>query len=132
MSKTRIFGMGSVLALAFLCGGAAHAQTTAPAAQSAPAASKKTTKAAAQMTASGTIASIDATHLVITSKVNGADTPMNFVLNSTTKQDANLAAGSKVTVRYHKDNNDQVASTVRAQATTAKAKKTTTTGAKKS
>jgi len=82
---------------------------------------------------SGVITSVDATHLMITHKVNGKDAPMTLVLTPETKREGTMAAGNKVAVRYHMENNDMVATSVRATAaTTAKAKTTTGAKAKKS
>jgi hypothetical protein len=135
MSKTWTRTTGSLLALALVLmfGGMAQAQTAAPAPAPAPKATATAKKAPASMVATGTITSIDATHLVISHKVSGKDTPMNFILTPTTKQDSSLAAGSKVSVRYHKENSDEVATSVSAQTTTAKAKTPkAAAGAKKS
>lgn len=124
MSTKWIGSSLSLLALALVFSGSVHAaQTAAP----AKAATGKKAAAAHEMTSTGVITSMDATHLTITHKVGGKDTPMTVVLTPETKKDATLETGSKVTVKYHKENNDQVASSVRAQATTAKAK---TPGAK--
>jgi hypothetical protein len=135
MSKTWTRSMGSLLALALVLifSGAAHAaQTAAP--KKAPAATAKKAAATHDMTGTGVISSIDATHLTITRKVNGKDEPMTVVLTPETKRDATLAAGTKVSVRYHKENNDEVATSVRAQVAAAKAKtpKAKASGAKKS
>jgi len=65
---------------------------------------------------SGVITSVDATHLMITHKVNGKDAPMTLVLTPETKREGTMAAGNKVAVRYHMENNDMVATSVRATA----------------
>jgi hypothetical protein len=128
MSKFWTRGIWGLLALALIFAGAAQAaQTTAP--------KKATTRKAAavhEMTTRGVISSIDATQLTITHKVKGKDESMNLVLNPSTKQEGTLTAGARVTVRYRKDNNEMVATSVRAQAATAKAKTGTKTKAKKS
>jgi hypothetical protein len=125
----RIWGM---LALALIFSGVTlSAQTAAPAPKKAPAttAAKTTAKkapAATEKTATGTITSIDATHLVMSHMVKGKSEQMTLVLTPATKRDASLAAGGKVSVRYHTENSDQVASSVRSvAATTAKAKTST-------
>jgi hypothetical protein len=130
MFKTVIRSIATTLALVVMLGGAAHAaQTAAP--KKATAAKKSA--AAGEMMIAGTIASIDATHLTINHKVKGKDESMTLVLAPTTKQEGTLEPGAKVSVRYHKENNDQVASSVRAQVATAKAKTPkAATGAKKS
>ena len=117
MKRWTISTLG-LLALALLFGGAAHAaQATAP---------KKTTaakKAPAvhEIAASGVITSADATHLTLTRKVNGKDQPLTVVLSPETKRQGDLTPGSKVSVRYRMENNEMVATSVRAQAATAKA-----------
>ena len=132
MSKIRIGSFATTLALALILGGAAHAQTGAPqtsAPKTAPTAPKKTA-AATEMTSNGTIASIDATHVTINHQVKGKDESTTFVLNGDTKRDATLAAGAHVSIRYHKQNNDLVASSVHAQTAKAGASKAKT-GAQK-
>ena len=130
MSKRWMGSIGGLLALALIFGGVAHAaQTAAP--KKAPAAAAKKAPAVHDITGAGVITSVDATHLTITHKVNGKDEPMTLVLTPETKRDGTLATGSKVSFRYHKENNDMVATSVRAQVATAKAK-TPGTKAKKS
>ena len=125
MSKFWTRKIWGLLALAFIFGGVAQAaQTTAP--KKATAAAKKA-PAVHEMTSTGVITSIDATHLMITHKVKGKDEPMTLVLTPETKQEGNMAAGGTVSIRYHKENSDMVATSVRAQTATAKAK---TPGAK--
>jgi hypothetical protein len=128
MSTKWIRSSLSLLALALIFGGSAHAaQTGTP--QKAGAGKKAA--AAHEMSSTGVITEMDATHLTITQKVAGKDSPMTVVLTPETKKDATLEVGSKVRVKFHKENNDQVASSVRAQMATAKAK-TPGTKAKKS
>jgi hypothetical protein len=121
----------SLLALVLILGGTAGAaQTAAP--KKAPAAAAKKAPAVHEMTGTGVVTSMDATHLMITHKVAGKDAPMTLVLTPTTKRTGTLAAGSKVTVKYHMENNDAVATSVSAQAVTAKAKTAKAPAAKKS
>ena len=130
MSKRWMGSTLGLLALAIIFGGAAHAaQTAAP--KKAAAAAKKA-PAAHEMTGAGVITSVDATQLTFTHKVNGKDAPTTVVLTPETKRDGTLAAGNKVSVRYRMENNDKVATSVRAQTATAKAAKTPGAKAKKS
>jgi len=118
MSRTWIRTLGTTLALALIFAGASYAAQSS-ASKTAPPAKK--TAAASQMVSTGTIASIDATHVTINHKVNGKDESTTYVVNPQTKRDTALAAGARVSVRYHKENNELVATSVHAQATTAKA-----------
>jgi hypothetical protein len=118
-----------VLALAFIFGGAVHAQTT-PAPKKATAAKTATAKKA-EIASTGTITSVDATHLMLTRKVAGKDQPMTLMLTPETKKTGDLAPGARVSVRYHMENSDMVASSVRVMATTAAKAKAGTPKAKK-
>jgi hypothetical protein len=76
----------------------------------------------------GTITSIDANQVVITEKVKGKDEPMTFKLDSLTKKTGNLANGSRVTIHYRTDKNQNIATAVserkvKSAKTNAKAKK---------
>lgn len=117
MSKRWMGSTLGLLALALIFGGAAHAAQTA-----APKTAAKKAPATHEMTGAGVITSVDGTHLTFTRKVNGKDEPTTVVLAPETKQDGALAAGNKVSVRYRMENNDKVATSVRAQTATAKVK----------
>jgi len=132
---TASFWMVAILALVF--GGTAFAQTAAPKAQTGAKAQTSTkssttakTKAAPTRVATGTISSVDANKLVITHKIKGKDEPMTFMLAPDAKKQGPMDAGNKVTVRYHTDNGQEVATSVTGQAVTAKAT-TPKTGTKK-
>lgn len=132
MSKNGIFRMGTTLALIVMLGGAAHAAQTGAAQGQKPAPAAKSTAAAHDMTSTGTIASIDAGHVTINHQVKGKDESTTFALKPDTQRDATLTAGTHVSIRYHKENNDLVASSVHAQTATAKASASKAkTGAKK-
>ena len=94
-------------------------------------------KKAATHSARGTITSIDANQLVITEKAQGKDKQGTFALNSATQKTGNLAAGSPVTVQYKTENNQDVATSVRARpvkttkSTSPKGEKKSLKGAKK-
>ncbi len=125
MLKHWTIGTLGVLALALAFGGAAHAAQTA-----APKKATATKKPAVhEVTNSGVITSVDATRLTMTHKVNGKDQPLTLILTPETKREGDLAPGNKVSVRYHMENNDEIATSVRAQAEPAKGK---APGAKKS
>jgi Domain of unknown function (DUF5666) len=132
MSKNGIFRMGTTMALILMLGGAAHAAQTGAAPGQKPALAAKSAAAAKAMTSTGTIASIDAGHVTINHQVKGKDESTTFVLKPDTQRDATLTAGARVSIRYHKENNDLVASSVHAQTATAKASASKAkTGAKK-
>ena len=132
MSKNGILRIGTTLALALMLGGAAHAAQTGAAPSKKPAPAAKSTAAAHEMTSTGTIASIDAAHVTINHQVKGKDESTTFVLKPDTQRDTTLAAGTHVSIRYHKENSDLVASSVHAQTAAAKASGSKAkTGAKK-
>src|SRR4051812_30399053 len=130
----------TVAVLALIFGGTAFAQTApkanAGSAKTSASANTAKTKAAPTRVATGTISSVDASKLVITHKIKGKDEPMTFNLTPDTKKQGPMDPGSKVSVRYHTDAGQEVATSVTGSAaTTAKAKTTGTkkaTGAKKS
>jgi hypothetical protein len=86
-------------------------------------------KKAARHSARGTITSIDANQLVITEKVQGKDKQDTFAMNSATQKTGNPTVGSPVTVQYKTENNQNVATSVRARPV--KAAKTTSPKAQK-
>jgi len=62
----------------------------------------------------GTITSIDENKLVLSHKVKGKDESTTFVLNADTKKVGDLVPGAKVTVHYKVENNQNIATMVRA------------------
>src|SRR5262245_5306713 len=104
-SKLRVFGMVAGLVV-LLCGSAF--------------AGKKTP---AKHIAVGTISSIGADQVVVNEKVKGKDQPMTFHLDSSTQKSGNLANGSLVTVQYHTENNQNIATSVRERNADSTAKK---------
>jgi Domain of unknown function (DUF5666) len=66
-----------------------------------------------QHVAVGTITSIDANQVVVNEKVKGKEQPMTFQLNSSTQKSGNLKDGTVVTVEYHSESNQNVATAVR-------------------
>jgi hypothetical protein len=126
MSKRWSGSIWALVGLALIFSGAAQAAQTAAAKK----ATAKKTPAAHAMTSTGVITSADATHLMITHKVKGKDEPMTLALTPETKHTGDLAAGNRVSVTYHMENNEAVATSVRSQAATAKAKTPSTKTAK--
>ena len=112
----------AILALVF--GGTALASQTAPSRQRTAAAGSKAAapKAPAARESTGTITSIDATRLVIARTVKGKNEQTSFVLTPETKREGDLTAGHKVSVKYHMENSDSVATLVRGPSASAKAK----------
>ena len=74
-------------------------------------------KTGAKHVASGTIASIDDSHVVINEKVKGKEQPMTFNVNSSTQKSGSLKAGAPVTIQYRTENNQNVATSVRERST---------------
>lgn len=64
-------------------------------------------------TAVGTIASMSDNQLVVNEKVKGKEEPVTFKLDSSTQKSGNLQKGTLVTVQYHSDKSEKVASSVR-------------------
>ena len=62
----------------------------------------------------GTVVSFSASSLVVSHEVKGNKTEVVFVLNPETQQEGKLAVGEKVTVHYRMENNENVATRVRA------------------
>ena len=104
-------GMAIAIAAFVALPSMAFAQSTAakPAAKPA-AAAKSTAKADASHATTGVVKSIDANTLVITHSKKD----MSFMINSSTQKDASIAVGSNVSVRYHVDGKNNVASAIMA------------------
>jgi hypothetical protein len=68
-------------------------------------------------TAVGTIASMSDDQLVVNEKVKGKEQPVTFKLDSSTQKSGNLQKGTLVTVQYHSDKSEKVASSVRERST---------------
>jgi hypothetical protein len=68
-------------------------------------------------TAVGTIASMSDNQLVVNEKVKGKEQPVTFKLDSSTQKSGNLHQGTLVTVQYHSDKSEKVASSVRERST---------------
>ena len=80
-------------------------------------------KSSAKHVAVGTIASISADQVVVNEKVKGKEQPMTFKLNSSTQKSGNLKDGAYVTVQYHAENNQNVATSIRERSSGAPSKK---------
>ena len=96
MNIRRTIVLGGVLAALYV---------STLAAQKAPKATTHSTK--------GTIASINGDTLVINQTVRGKAQQLTLTLNSQTQRSGELAAGNPVTVQYHQDKNDKIATAVR-------------------
>jgi hypothetical protein len=70
-------------------------------------------KSSSNHIAVGTIASISSDELVVNEKVKGKDQPVTFKLQPSTQKSGDLQNGSLVTVQYHNENSQKVASSVR-------------------
>jgi hypothetical protein len=88
--------------------------TTKPATKpSAKSEAKASKPAAPTHTASGVVRSIDENTLVIMPA--GKKTEMRFMLNSSTHREGNPAVGSSVSVRYHDEGQNHVATAINVQ-----------------
>jgi len=110
-SSLLAFVAGAMLALA----GTNYAQTPAAPATTPPQAPASNKKAANALTsvARGTVQSISGSQLVVGRKVKGKETDLTFQLNAETLKKGDIKAGSKVTVHYRNDNNQDIATMVR-------------------
>ena len=72
----------------------------------------KTSQPATHFT-QGTIASIDASQVVITNKVRGKDQRVAFSMNAQTLRSGNLVTGTRVSVQYREADNQKTAAAVR-------------------
>jgi len=66
--------------------------------------------------ATGTITSVDEGKLVLSHKVKGKDETTTFILNADTKKEGDLKPGARVTVHYKVENNQNIATQVKAAA----------------
>ncbi len=75
----------------------------------------KTTKGAMHH-ATGTVTSVDNDKLVLNHKVNGKAQDETIMLNSDTKKPSDLKAGDRVSVQWRDENNQKMATSVKAMA----------------
>jgi hypothetical protein len=104
--------VGGALTLA----GTGFASQAAQTPASAPAA-KQTAKAASKAMTSvtrGTLKSISDSQIVVERKLKSGTKDMTFAMNSNTQKQGDLKAGEQVVVHYRKDNNQEIATVVRA------------------
>lgn len=103
----------SRFALIFAAGAAiATASSAQKAASALPAPQAKTHQPATHFT-QGTIASIEADHVVITKKVHGKTQETAFAIDAQTQRSGNLAPGARVSVQYRERDGQNVAAAVR-------------------
>ena len=81
----------------------------------------KTSQPATHFT-QGTIASIDASQVVITNKVRGKDQRVAFSMNAQTLRSGNLVTGTRVSVQYREADNQKTAAAVRELSSKARSK----------
>jgi len=62
-----------------------------------------------------TIVSIDANYLVVSRSIKGKTEQLRFILNPNTVRKGNLTVGSKVTVHYTTQNNENTATSVQSR-----------------
>ena len=105
-----------------LCAAALAAQTTTKASKNPPASPQAKTPQPATHFTQGTIASIEANRMVISSKVRGKTAQVSFVMDSQTQRSGNLAAGTRVSVQYREASSQKIAAAVRELPATAAAK----------
>ena len=100
-----------VLVAALAVAGSAFAAAKAAPANSAPQAAKKTSTAASH-TVKGTVKSLDASTLVLSTKKGG---DMTFVVDSNTAKQGSPAVGSEASVKYHTEGKTMMATAITAQ-----------------
>ena len=96
-----------------LCAAAVAGQTTTKANQNPPASPQAKTPQPATHFTQGTIASIEANRMVISSKVRGKTAQVSFVMDSQTQRSGNLAAGPRVSVQYREASSQKIVAAVR-------------------
>jgi hypothetical protein len=81
-----------------------------------PAATESKTKAThgALHRAMGTVTSIDADKLALNQKVNGKTEDVTIMLNSDTKKTGDLKTGERVSVQWRDENNQKMATSIKA------------------
>ena len=89
---------------------AAQSSSPAPAAKQA---AKSSSKAMTSVTR-GTIKSVNDSQIVVERKLKSGTKDMTFAMNSSTQKQGDLKAGEQVVVHYRKDNNQEIATMVRA------------------
>ena len=89
------------------------AQKGATAKSNPPATPQAKTNRPATHFTQGTIASIETNQLVITRKIRGKSEQVSFAFDSQTQRSGNLVAGSRVSVQYRENHNQNVAAAVR-------------------
>jgi hypothetical protein len=114
--------VGGALTLAGT-GYASQAAQTPAAAPAAKQTAKASNKAMTSVTR-GTIKSISDNQIVVERKLKSGSKDMTFAMNSSTQKQGDLKTGEQVVVHYRKDNNQEVATMIRA-AKAAKPGKTT-------
>ena len=92
---------------------AALAQTNTKASKNPPASPPAKTPQPATHFTQGTIASIEANRMVISSKVRGKTAQVSFVMDSQTQRSGNLAAGTRVSVQYREASSQKIVAAVR-------------------
>jgi len=96
-----------------LCAAALHGQTNARAGRNPPASPQAKTPPPATHFTQGTIDSIEANRMVLSSKVRGKTVQVSFVMDSQTQRSGNLAAGARVSVQYREASSQKIAAAVR-------------------
>jgi hypothetical protein len=69
-------------------------------------------KHAALNTSTGTIASVDEHHLIVSRSINGKTERLRFTVTSETVRSDNLSSGVRVTVHYLTRNHENIATSV--------------------
>ena len=105
-----------------LCAAILGGQTKARASQNPPASPQAKTSQPATHFTQGTIASIGADRMVISSTVRGKTAQVSFVMDSQTQRSGNLAAGNRVSVQYREASSQKIAAAVRELPATATVK----------
>jgi hypothetical protein len=96
-----------------LCAVVLAGQTNAKANRNPPASPQAKTPQPATHFTQGTIDSIEANRVVISTKVRGKTAQVSFVMDSQTQRSGNLAAGTRVSVQYREAGSQKIAAAVR-------------------
>lgn len=114
--------LGTLAVLALTITGSTFASQTAPTkAKAMPASTSTSQHSVSPATTTlvrmremvGTVASSDATRLMISRRMKGKNEETSFVLTPETRREGNVETGAQVMVKYRMENNERVATLVK-------------------
>jgi Domain of unknown function (DUF5666) len=115
MKYVKLFAFA--VALFIMAGGVMASQTKGSTSATSTKATTKTTASTAVHHEMGTISSLTSNELTLDHTWKGKEEKTKFTLESSTKKEGNIAQGDHVTVYYHLDNGQRVATEVKALGT---------------